>query len=101
MTKRESRPRAANETVREALREALRGAPSTTLELSAAVGIPHKQVDEHLEHLQRSGVRLAIEPATCLGCGYEFKGRTRTSRPSRCPECKSERIRPARFSLPE
>jgi transcriptional regulator len=101
VAKHEARPRAANETVRTALREALRGAPLTALELSAAVGIPHKQVDEHLEHLQRSGVALVIEPAACLGCGYEFGGRTRTSRPSRCPECKSERIRPARFSLGE
>jgi transcriptional regulator len=102
---REIRPRAANETVRAALREALRGRPLTALELSAAVGIAHKQVDDHLEHLQKSvsaeGETLVVDPATCLGCGYVFRERTRTSRPSRCPKCKSERIDPPRFSLVE
>jgi len=91
--------------VRAALREALRGRPLTALELSAAVGIPHKQVDDHLEHLQKSvtaeGEALVMDPATCLGCGYVFRDRTRTSRPSRCPKCKSERIDPPRFSLVE
>jgi predicted Zn-ribbon and HTH transcriptional regulator len=98
---REIRPRAANETVRAALREALRGHPRTALELSAAVGIPHKQIDDHLEHLRRSGDALVVEPASCLACGFEFRDRSRTSRPSRCPKCKSERIDPPRFSLPE
>jgi hypothetical protein len=99
---REIQPRAANETVRDALREALRGRPLTALELSGAVGIPHKQVEGHLEHLQKSaganGETLVVDPATCLGCGYAFRDRDRLSRPSRCPKCKSERIDPPRFS---
>jgi predicted Zn-ribbon and HTH transcriptional regulator len=96
-------PRAA--TIRDALREALRGRPLTARELSAAVGIPEKQVAEHLEHLRRSlaavGGELVVEPARCLRCEYEFGGRQRASKPSRCPECKGERIEPPRFRATE
>jgi len=100
---REVGPRPADETVREALRQALRERPHTALELSGAVGIPHKQVDDHLEHLQRSaeasGETFVIEPARCKACGHEFRDRARLSRPSKCPKCKSERIEAPRFSL--
>jgi predicted Zn-ribbon and HTH transcriptional regulator len=94
-------PRTA--TVRDALREALRGRPLTARELSAAVGIPEKQVAEHIEHLRRSlaavGGELVVEPARCLGCEFEFADRRRASKPGRCPKCKSERIDPPRFRV--
>jgi transcriptional regulator len=97
-------PRPANETIRAALRAALTGDRSlTALELSSLVGIAHKQVDEHLEHLQRSlagaGDELVVEPARCMGCEYIFRDRGKLSRPSRCPKCKGERIEPPRFRI--
>ncbi|MBC8073997.1 MAG: transcriptional regulator [Deltaproteobacteria bacterium] len=100
----ERQPRPANETIRDALRAALTGDRSlTALELSSLVGIAHKQVDEHLEHLQRSlagaGDELVVEPARCTSCEYIFKDRTKLGRPSRCPKCKGERVEPPRFRI--
>jgi transcriptional regulator len=97
-------PRPANETIRDALRAALTGSRSlTALELSSLVGISHKQVDEHLEHLQRSlagaGEELVVESARCMTCEYVFEDRTKLGRPSRCPKCKGERVEPPRFRI--
>lgn len=100
-----SAPRRASETVRESLRHALLAAtePLTALELSGLVGIPHRQVDEHLEHLRRTQSQrresLEVIAARCLACGFEFSGRARLGRPSRCPECRAERIDPPRFRM--
>jgi transcriptional regulator len=97
-------PPEAHATVRTALRDALRRGPRTARELSAAVGIPEKQVAGHLEHLARSlragGERLHVEPAGCQDCGFVFRKRERLSRPSRCPVCRSERVDAPRFSIP-
>lgn len=96
-------PREADQTVRDEIRRLLGGRALTALEISGQVGIPHKAVDAHLEHLQRSaahhGERFVIEAATCLGCHYEFTDRERLGRPSRCPKCKGERIDPPRFRI--
>ena len=90
-------------TVRSALRQVLREGPLTARELSARVGISEKDVSGHLEHLARSlrhsGERLRVEPAQCLGCGFVFKARTRLSKPSKCPACRSERVDPPRFVI--
>jgi transcriptional regulator len=96
-------PRESARTIRDAIRAELREGPMTALELSSAVGIPHKAVAEHLEHLRRSagsaGERLDVEPASCPDCGFVFRERTRLTRPSRCPTCRSERIVPPRFAI--
>jgi predicted Zn-ribbon and HTH transcriptional regulator len=103
---RRSRPREPAErhaTIRSALREALGAGPLGAHELSARVGISEKDVAGHLEHLARSvrqdGERLVVDPARCLGCGFVFRERTRLSKPSRCPVCKSQRLEPAHFSI--
>jgi len=38
-----------------------------------------------------------VVPARCRNCGYEFRGRERLRKPSKCPRCHSERIEPPRF----
>lgn len=90
-------------TIRAALREALRAGPLDAHALSGRVGISEKDVAGHLEHLARSlrqgGERLVIDPARCLACGFVFRERTRLSKPSRCPACKSQRLEPAHFSV--
>jgi len=90
-------------TIRSSLREALRAGPIGTHELSARIGISEKDVAAHLEHVARSlrssGERLHVEPARCLACGFIFRERTRLSRPSRCPVCRSQRLDPARFAI--
>lgn len=92
-------------TVRQALERALLEGPHNLRELSQRVGVSEKQLAEHLEHLEKSlksrGLRLHVEPATCLACGFAFAERKRMSAPSRCPSCRSERIEPAVFRLRE
>lgn len=100
-----AQPRRATQTVRDALRESLlsAAAPLTTLELSRLVGVPHRQVAEHLEHLDRSphpgGATFVVLPARCVPCGFVFRDRDRFAKPSRCPKCRSERIEPPRFQM--
>jgi len=92
-----------HETVRAALRQVLRERPLTARELSARVGISEKEVPGHLDHLARSlrhgGDRLRVEPAQCLVCAFVFKERTRLTKPSKCPACRSERVDPPRFVI--
>jgi transcriptional regulator len=96
-------PAPRGETMREALRRALRAGRATARDLSGEVGIREKDVAEHLEHLARSlehrGERLVVEPAACLACGYVFRERSRLSRPGACPECRSTRIDPPVFRI--
>lgn len=90
-------------TVRDRIRTALELRPQTSLQISQAVGIPQGEVADHLEHLARSlphqGLRLEVQPARCLACEFSFESRRRFGRPSRCPQCRSERIDPPRFSV--
>lgn len=99
----ERSPGARGETVRAGLRRALREGPATARELSVAVGIREKDVADHLAHLARSlpqhGERLAVEPASCIACGFRFAARTRLERPGACPECRSTRIDPPVFRI--
>lgn len=80
------------------LRQALAGAtPKTLKELSRELSLSEKELVPLLEKLGQSRGGLSIEPARCIGCGFEFRGRSRVAKPSRCPECRSERIDPPRF----
>ena len=90
-------------TVRDRIRAALEQGPHTSLQISQAVGIPQGEVAEHLRHLSRSlahgDQQLVTLPARCVSCGFRFEDRKRMRRPSRCPQCRSERIEPPRFSV--
>ena len=100
--KRPASPRAASETVRQALRRELEAGSVSARDLSVRMRISEREVLAHLPHLERSlareGTRLVVEPAECLGCGYRFEGRSRYTTPGRCPSCRSERIAPPLFS---
>lgn len=90
-------------TVREAIAAELRDGVLSAHELSARVSVEEREVAAHLQHLERSlrhaGERLVVLPPRCLKCAFVFADRERRTKPSRCPECKSERIEPARFSI--
>ncbi|HLL00613.1 MAG TPA: transcriptional regulator [Myxococcaceae bacterium] len=99
-------PQARATTVRAALEAALAEAPEaglTARELSGAVGIPEKDVAEHLLHLDKSlkalGGRLEVLPAECLACGFVFRDRKRFTRPGACPQCRATRIDAPAFRL--
>jgi predicted Zn-ribbon and HTH transcriptional regulator len=92
-------PDVRSATVRQSLREALlAGGPATARDLSRRVGIPERDVALHIRHLDRSlrrgGERVAVEPASCLACGFVFthRERHRYTRPGRCPQCHARRI---------
>jgi len=94
-------PLPRGETVRKAISAAIDGRWLGAKDISFEVRIPEREVADHLEHLARSlrssGGRLEIEPATCKSCGHALAPSLR--RPSRCPECKSERLTAPRFRV--
>lgn len=96
-------PKERTETVREAIRRILTQGSATAKELSGAVGIREKDVEEHLEHLEKTlrheGQHLGVEPANCLSCGYVFADRKRYSRPSACPKCRETHIDPPIYGI--
>ena len=100
---RERPPAERSVTVRAALLRHLRESPRTARELSGLVGIPEKQVADHLAHVARSlrptSERLRVEPAQCLACGFVFRKRVRLDRPSACPVCRGQHLWPPRFAV--
>lgn len=84
--------------MRRSLHDVLRAGGATARDLSREVGIPERDVAEHLRHLERSlrhtGERLVVDPPSCLACGFTFthRDRHRYTRPGRCPECHARRI---------
>ena len=92
-----------HETVRQEIIAALLVGPCSARELSAAVGIPEREVPAHLEHIRKSitssGQRLIVAPAECKKCGFVFSKREKLKRPGKCPVCKGESIREPRFMI--
>jgi len=94
------KPRPASATVRQRVLAVLREGPVTAKDVSRLVGIAEREVADHLAHVARSlrgqGERLVVAGPECLDCAFAFPGRERTTRPARCPRCRSRRI-----TLPE
>ncbi|OGQ98602.1 MAG: hypothetical protein A2284_14985 [Deltaproteobacteria bacterium RIFOXYA12_FULL_61_11] len=87
-------------TLRKDLAELLGRGEYETLELSKLLGIPEREVFDHLEHLRRSlRGRLQIRPAGCRNCGFTFEDRRRLTTPGRCPRCKESRLTRPRFTV--
>jgi len=89
-------------TRRQHIVELLRKGPLTVLEMARETGAPVKLVVSDLEHVLKSlrgRERVIVEPAECASCGFVFRGRTRVETPSRCPECRSEKIEEPRFGI--
>ncbi|MFH2122482.1 MAG: transcriptional regulator [Pseudomonadota bacterium] len=96
-------PRTAQETIRHAIIILLLEGPISAKEISAAVGLPEKEVANHLEHIRRSlhatSAVLEVEPAECRLCGFVFVKRERMSSPGKCPVCRHEAICDPLFSI--
>lgn len=97
-------PMERHETVRREIMEVLEGfGPMSARELSAEVSLREKDVYGHLEHIRisigRSNKRLKITPAVCRKCGFVFTGRTRLTRPGKCPGCRGTAIDAPLFSI--
>lgn len=91
-----------NKTIRQEIIELLKLRPVTPLEISGLLGVSEKEVSEHLYHAIASASRksnVEITPAVCKACGFIFKERKKTKKPSRCPMCKEERIEDASYFI--
>lgn len=97
-------PPERRESLRRQLASALEGEALTALDISAALGIPERDVYHHLEHLRRSlrssaEKELQVHPARCNRCGFVFSKRERLKKPSRCPSCREQSISEPQFEI--
>lgn len=91
-------------TLRQRIIDLLTDTRKTTDQLARMLGISERQVEEHLAHVVKTVARdrsrrFILEPSMCLDCGFMFRDRTRLTRPSRCPHCRSEGISAPRYGI--
>jgi hypothetical protein len=89
-------------TTRQRIADALREGPATPRALSESLGVPTSTVYEHVRHVAQSldnaAEQFLVAPPECLACGFDGFDDP-LNYPSRCPECKSERIAEPRFVI--
>ena len=91
-------------TPRQRIKEILKERVLSARELAQLVGIPERQVEDHLTHIVKTVSRdqtkqFLMNPSQCPDCGFVFRDRKRLTSPSRCPLCHSEGILPPRFGI--
>jgi predicted Zn-ribbon and HTH transcriptional regulator len=97
------------ETTRQRIADALREEPRTASDLAESLSLPTPTVYEHLDHVSRSvregtggdgdaDEEFLVAPPTCRDCGFDGFDDP-VNEPSRCPECKSERIEEPAFVI--
>ncbi len=94
----------APRTARQRMIELLTGARLSSHQLAQMLGLPERQVEEHLTHVVMTVARdrsrrFVLEPASCPDCGFVFRDRTKLTRPSRCPRCRGEGITAPRYGI--
>ncbi|MFA1610396.1 transcriptional regulator [Halobellus rubicundus] len=89
-------------TTRQRIADALRAEPHDATALSTAVGVPRSSVYRHVEHVAQSvdgeDEQFLVAPPECRECGFDGFDDPLND-PSRCPECRSERIAEPRFVI--
>jgi hypothetical protein len=91
-------------TPRQHIMQLIAGTRLSSFQLAQMIGIPERRIEEHLAHVIKTvrrdkTRRFLLEPSSCQGCGFEFTDRSRITRPSRCPRCRSESITAPRFGI--
>lgn len=91
-------------TPRQYLMQLLTGHLYSSRQLAEFLTVSERQIEEHLLHVMRSLARdrtrrFILEPSACQECGFVFRERTRLTKPSRCPRCRSEAITPPRYGI--
>lgn len=87
-------------TTRQRITDVLRDEALTAAEPSARVAVPTAQVYDHVRHVARSlaDEELLVAPPECRDCGFsEFDDPVNA--PSRCPDCRSEALHEATFTI--
>ncbi len=91
-------------TRRQRLTEDLKNGWINIRALSMIYKFPEKVIADDIEHIKKSishRGKLMLKPAECINCGFVFKEREKIKSPSRCPKCKSERIKEGMVMLVE
>jgi len=89
------------ETTRQRIADTLREGPATASDLGELLSLPTPVVYDHVEHVSRSvdgDAELLVAPPECRDCGFDGFDDP-INEPSRCPECKSERIEEPAFVI--
>ena len=91
-------------TARQRMIELLSGTRLSAYHLAQMLGISERQVEDHLVHVVKTmardrGRHFILEPSTCSDCHFIFQSRTKLTRPSRCPRCRSESITAPRYGI--
>jgi len=93
-----------SQTVRQRIVELLTGSRLSSYELAQRLGIPERQVEDHLAHVVKTvgrnrDKRFILEPSGCQHCGFVFRDRTKLTKPGRCPRCRSEGLTAPRYGI--
>lgn len=90
------------QTTRQRIADALRVEPASASDLSDEVSVPRSSVYGHVRHVAKSldgsDEQLLVAPPTCRSCGFDGYDDP-LNQPSRCPECRSEGIEEAVFTI--
>jgi predicted Zn-ribbon and HTH transcriptional regulator len=96
----------SEQTPRQRIMDLLQGTLLSSHQLAQLLGVPEREVEEHLVHVVKTVARdrsrrFLLEPSECQSCSYVFRDRSRLTRPSRCPRCRSEAITSPRYGIRE
>ena len=91
-------------TPRQRIIEVITGTRLSSYQLAQMLGIPERQVEEHLTHVVKTIARdktrkFILDPPRCQDCDFVFRDRRRLTSPSRCPHCRSEAIAVPRYGI--
>jgi len=88
-------------TRRQQIIEILQENKQTAQQLANYFQCELKEIIEDLQHIDKSikPRKLKITPAYCRKCNFAFKDRSKISKPSKCPRCKSEWVEAQMFSI--
>lgn len=94
--------READRTTRERISVLLSEEPATPTKLAAELDLTPDAVVSHVRHVARSlengDERFLVRPPACSACGFDGFDDP-LNLPSRCPECKHERIEEPAFVI--
>jgi predicted Zn-ribbon and HTH transcriptional regulator len=91
-------------TPRQRIIDLIAGTRLSSYQLAQMLGIPERQVEEHLTHVAKTIARdktrqFILDPARCQSCDFVFRDRSRLTSPSRCPHCRSEAVAVPRYGI--